>query len=169
MSELRTLRDVFAHGAWANAKVFQICAETDPAQIEAGATGTIGTIGETLKHLVLVEDVYARMLRGERPETVGPRDVYLAHDLAWFAQRAARLGEEYAQLLVNPAAGFFDEPLDVPWFDFTLSKHDGLLQVQAHSAQHRAQVLSTLGDRGVSVPDVDFVDFVDETRRQPKE
>jgi uncharacterized damage-inducible protein DinB len=34
---------------------------------------------------------------------------------------------------------------------------EGLIQVLTHSAQHRAQVLSTLGERGRQVPDMDYV------------
>jgi hypothetical protein len=45
-----------------------------------------------------------------------------------------------------------------------LTKHDGLLQVLSHSAQHRAQVFSVLGQRGIDVPDLDYVLFVKSTR-----
>jgi len=137
--------------------VFATCRALDRPQLEEQAPGTYGTIAETLQHLVVVEDVYARMLRGDSLEWVAARE---DHDLDWFAERAARLGEEYTDLLKAAVASFYEEPLRVPWFDFHLTKHDGLLQVLSHSAQHRAQVFSILGGRGVEVPDLDYVLFV---------
>ncbi len=64
----------------------------------------------------------------------------------------------------NAAESFYDEPLHVPWFDFPLTRHDGFLQVVSHSAQHRAQVFSVLGERRQQVPDLDYVLFVQSQR-----
>jgi uncharacterized damage-inducible protein DinB len=155
---MRTLRDLYAYNAWANGQVFAICGTVDRGQLEAEAPGTRGTILETLRHLVVVEDVYARMLRGESLERVDARE---EHDLAWVAERSAQLGEEYAAIVAEGDEGFLEADLRVPWFDFHLTKHDGLLQVLSHSAQHRAQVFSVLGQRGVEVPDLDFVLYVE--------
>ena len=158
-----TLADLYAYNTWANAQVFAVCSAVDRVQLEARAAGTIGTIEDTLKHLVSVEDVYTRMLGDEPPEAIGPIEEYMRHDLAWFAERAAQLGAAYLALLANASADFFAAPLRVPWFDFALTKHDGLLQVLSHSAQHRAQVFSVLGERGVQVPDLDYILFVRST------
>jgi uncharacterized damage-inducible protein DinB len=45
-----------------------------------------------------------------------------------------------------------------------MTVHDGLIQVVGHSAQHRAQVLSVLGQHGVEVPDLDYVLMLREAR-----
>ncbi len=157
---MRTLRDAYAYNAWANTQVFAICGEVDQAQLEEHAPGTYGTLTETLKHLVSVETAYAQMLRDQPLATQASRDEFFAHDLAWFAQTVARVGRVYTELLANASDALYDEPLHVPWFDFALTKHDGLLQVLSHSAQHRAQVFSVLGQRGVAVPDLDYMLFV---------
>lgn len=162
---MRTLQSLYAYNTWANARVFAVCREVDQPQLEEQAPGTFGTIAVTLQHLVVVEDVYARMLRDEPLERVDSRG---DHDLDWLAERAAQLGGEYARMLAGAGASFYDEPLRVPWFDFALAKHDGLLQVLSHSAQHRAQVFSILGARGVEVPDLDYVLYV-EAGRPPAE
>lgn len=159
-SFVRTLRDLYAYNAWANAQVFAICGGIDQARLDEQAPGTFGTLTETLKHLIGVEAAYLHMLRDEAPNSEGPRDAFFAHDLAWFASRAAQLGREYSDLVTTASDAFYDEPLHVPWFDFQLTKHDGLLQVLSHSAQHRAQVFSVLGERGVAVPDLDYVLYV---------
>jgi uncharacterized damage-inducible protein DinB len=159
-SFVRTLRDLYAYNAWANAQVFGICATVDQTQLDEQAPGTFGTLTETLKHQIQVEAVYLHILRDEAPNSEGPRDAFFAHDLAWLASRTAQLGREYSDLVATASDAFYDEPLHVPWFDFQLTKHDGLLQVLSHSAQHRAQVFSVLGERGIAVPDLDYVLYV---------
>ena len=161
-----TLEDLYAYNTWANAQVFAVCQGVDTAQLEAAAPGTTGTITDTLKHMIGVETVYSLMLRDRPIGDDGSREAFSAHDLAWFAEQAQRVGQSYAALLAGADDAFYAAPLHVPWFDFALTKHDGLLQVLNHSAQHRAQVLSTLGDRGVEVPDVDYVLFVESRTQQ---
>ena len=155
---MRTLHDLYAYNAWANARVFAVCRDVDQALIAGEAPGTHGTIAETLQHLVVVEDVYARLLRGDPTERMDSRD---EHEPAWFAARSAQLTDEYTEMLKRADADFLDAALLVPWFDFPLTKHDGLLQVLSHSSLHRAQVFSVLGQRSVEVPDLDYVDFVE--------
>lgn len=158
------LQRLYGHNQWANARVFDVCITLDALTLCEDAPGTHGTIESTLKHLVGVEDVYLMMLRGESLEGREPPQSYMAHDLPWFARRLEQVTEGYRGLLGKLDGAFLTAPLNVPWFDFTLTKGDGLLQVLDHSGQHRAQVLSTLGARGVELPDVDYVDWVEGAR-----
>lgn len=159
---MRTLADLYAYNAWANDQVFAACREVAQSRLDDDAPGTFGSIAETLKHLAQVELVYLLMLRDQPlPATQEARDEFFAHDLAWFAATLARAGQGYLDLLASADDAFYDQPLHVPWFDFALTKHDGLLQVLSHSAQHRAQVFSVLGQRGIEVPDLDYVLFVE--------
>jgi uncharacterized damage-inducible protein DinB len=151
---------MYAYNAWANAQVFDVCRGVDQAQLDAAAPGTFGSITETLAHMMLVEGAYLLMVRGQFDALPRFREESSSWDLGAWAQRADRLREEYRELLASVDAGFYDQPLNVPWFDFALTKHDGLLQVLSHSAQHRAQVFSVLGERGVKVPDLDYVLYV---------
>ena len=149
--------DLYRYNRWANAKVFGVCRDLDPGLLVAAAPGSTGSIDDTLKHLVEVEDVYLAMLQ-DLP--LGPRDAqenYFAHEVAWFAERAAQIGDAYLALLPNFDDTRLDSTLAVPWFDFPLTKRDGLFQVLSHSAQHRAQVFSVLGARGMTVPDLDYI------------
>ena len=54
--------------------------------------------------------------------------------------------------------------LRVPWFDFPVTGEEGLCQVLTHSCEHRAQVLSVLGARGLDVPGLDYVVMLAEAR-----
>lgn len=158
---MRTLTDLFAYNAWANAQVFAACRDVDQARLDAQAPGTYGTITDTLKHLAQVEIAYVYMLQDKPLPTGEERETFFTHDLAWFADALGQIGQEYSALVANASDAFYDEPLHVPWFDFALTKHDGLLQVLSHSAQHRAQVFSVLGQHGIEVPDLDYVLFVE--------
>jgi uncharacterized damage-inducible protein DinB len=155
---MRTLVQLCRYNTWANARVFACCLAVDPAAIGAEAKGTTGTIEQTLKHLVGVEEVYLAMLRDQDLErTLPPQEEYQAHDLAWFADRAAELGRGYLGLVETADEPFLEAELKVPWFERPINRRAGILQALTHSLQHRAQVLSTLGERGLEVPNVDLV------------
>ena len=161
---MRALTDLFAYNVWANAQVFATCLAADQARLDAEEHGTYGTLTETLEHLAQVELAYSLMLRDEPLPTGEARDEFFAHDLAWFADAVTQVGQTYSALVASANDAFYAAPLRVPWFDFALTKLDGLLQVLTHSAQHRAQVFSVLGQHGVEVPNLDYVYFVE--RRQ---
>lgn len=157
-----TFDDLFRYNRWANDEVFAACHAVDQSELEDDAPGTQGSIASTLKHLVGVEDVYLMMLNDQPLDARDSLETYLARDLAWFAERSRQLGESYRALLARVDPATLAGPLTVPWFDFALTKRDGLIQVLTHSAQHRAQVLSVLGARGHVVPSLDYVRLVAE-------
>jgi uncharacterized damage-inducible protein DinB len=161
---MQTLDMLFRYNAWANNRVFEVVSQLDAATLGQDAQGTVGSIGETLKHMVGVEEVYLAMLRGSRPDSAGSREAYFAHDLSWFAQRSAELGGRYVELVREMDEVAARRPLSVPWLDVPLTAQDGLVQVLTHSAHHRAQVFSTLGERGQRVPDLDYVLMLQEAK-----
>jgi len=163
---MHPLMDLYAYNDWANAQVFATCRDVDQARLDEQAPGTYGTLSDTLKHLIQVEAVYLRMLREQplasRESQAAQAEIrdFLAHDLPWFADLQAQIGRAYSDLVAHATDAWYAEPLPVPWFDFALTKQDGLLQVLSHSSQHRAQVFSVLGERGAVVPNIDYVFFL---------
>ena len=158
------LQRLFRYNAWANARVFDVCLGLPSALLDEEARGTSGTLARTLKHLVGVEDAYLALLRGQGAEVLGSREEYLAHEVAWFANRSAELGAAYLAWLASGDRQALERDLRVPWFDFPVSGQDGLLQVLTHSCEHRAQVLSVLGASGLDVPSLDYVVMLAEAR-----
>ena len=163
------LGELARYNRWANVKLFAICRGVETDALGAAAAGTIGSIEETLKHLALVEDTYLNLIRGrDALQGYGDREAfmtgYLGHDVEWFADRVAEVDAGYEQLMAEADEAFLDGELRIPWFDFPLSRAQGALQAFSHSHTHRAQILSTLGDRGVAVPDVDYVQLLQEER-----
>jgi len=164
---MQTLRRLARYNGWANQRVFEACAALSPEQLAEIERGTVGSIGETLAHLVEVEDIYRLMLQGRDPGELTGDASYLTHDTPWFAGRSQQLGDEYQTLLNAHDDGWLQESFVVPWFGFALSRRDGLLQAWMHSAQHRAQILSALGTHGIDVPDVDYIFMLSLDQEQP--
>ncbi len=154
---MKTLLLLARYNAWANQRVFEVCAAVSTAELNEAAKGTVGSVGETLAHLVEVEDIYLLMLQGRDPGDVTKDDSYLTHDTPWFAQRSQALAGAYLATLEAQDEDWLESSFTVPWFGFPMSRRDGLLQVWTHSAQHRSQILSALGAHGIDVPDVDYI------------
>lgn len=168
---MQTLAELARYNRWANAQLIARCRQADAAEHVGGAAGgTIGSIEETLKHLTLVEESYAAFMSGRdplqgRPDRDTFRAEYLGHDVGWFAGRLAELDREYEQLAARADAVFLAGQFQLPWLEFPLTREQGLLQVFSHSTTHRVQVFSTLGERGLTVPDVDYVNLLREDGR----
>ena len=155
---MRVYRAMVEYDRWANRKVFALCQELDAAGLTAEAKGAVRTIETTLKHTVRVADAFHALLRGQIPdEAIGAWPEYRDHDLAWFAARADEVADAYEKLLAEVDEAFFEAELKVPWFEHPISRRDGFVQAMTHSIQHRAQVCSVLGERGVAVPNLDYV------------
>ena len=52
------LLEAFRHNAWATKRLLEFCRELAPAQLNATATGTFGTITSTLNHLIYADAGY---------------------------------------------------------------------------------------------------------------
>lgn len=158
---MQTLRAMAVYNRWAHRRVFARCLEVEAELLGAEAKGTTGTIERTLKHAVMVEDAYLHFTRGTDPlHGRGDRKAFLAwfesQELAWFAEHAERLADEYERLLAEVDEAFLDGELRLPWFKAPMTRHEGIMQAFLHSTQHRAQVMSTLGERGLKVPNLDY-------------
>ncbi len=168
---MQTLRELARYNRWANARLLARCREDDATEhVFEAAGGTFGTIEETLKHVTLVEENYLNVMSG-RDTLQGHSDpdsfvaAYLGHDLEWFVDRLADLDRQYEQIAGQADQAFLSGQFQLPWFDFPLTREQGLLQVFSHSTTHRVQVFSTLGERGLAVPDVDYVQMLQEGHR----
>ncbi|HZU77620.1 MAG TPA: DinB family protein, partial [Dehalococcoidia bacterium] len=95
-----TLQRLVRYNGWANSRVFELCAGLDREELTRPAPGSLGTLAETLQHLVGVEDGYLTMLRGQDYQAAfGSREAYMQQELAWFLQRPAQLADDYADLV----------------------------------------------------------------------
>ena len=160
-----SLLNLCRYNAWANAKLVDLLRAAPAEALTDAAPGTTGAIADTFKHLVGVEDLYLASVQGrDVAEATGAADLnaYFARDLPWFYERSAAIATALVALVEHADESWAARTFNLPWLPAPLTTPDGVLQAMLHSAQHRAQVLSALGSRGLSVPDVDYVNMLAE-------
>jgi len=96
----------FRHNSWATLRLLDFCREIDPGLLDATARGTYGSIGETLAHLVGMEEVLAGIVEGIPPTGSPPQFTSLddLHERArWLSERWERAleGELHPERLVE--------------------------------------------------------------------
>jgi uncharacterized damage-inducible protein DinB len=141
------------HKTWATLRLIEYCQSLAAEHLEATLPGTFGTIRATLHHLVLSDEGYVRNLTGE---TFGPTPADI--DLATLSERFRALSERWEVLVQDPL---------LPDREFTSGQGTFksvacLAQSIHHADDHRTQVLSILGARGLQVPDLDVWDYATE-------
>ena len=152
---MKTFELLFAHDAWANRQVLDACKASSAGFLEAAGEGiTSDSHLERLRHLFAVERGFLDMLRGATLRRPDPPQA-LAGLLSYHDETAAG----FEQLVAGLDEGALDRRVVVPWFEREFEVRDGLLQVIAHSSQHRAEVAWALSKVGVSAGDLDHISW----------
>jgi uncharacterized damage-inducible protein DinB len=147
------LIELYRHKTWATLRLIEHCQTLSDEHLDSTMPGTYGTIRETLTHLVRSEERYFWTLTGEYlSERMAEGPVSL-DDLA---ERIRRMGPRWEALARDP---------ELPEREITT--RDGwrvagkvvMSQAIHHAADHRTQILSILGARGVEAPELDLWDF----------
>ena len=87
----------------------------------------------------------------------GPSDGYGNQHLTWYAARITYLDDYLSQVATVADDALLELPATVPWLPFPMHLGECLFQVLVHNAHHRSQIFSALGERGIKVPDLDYV------------
>jgi uncharacterized damage-inducible protein DinB len=145
-----TVVELFRHNLWANLRLLDACALLTPAQLEATAAGTYGSIYDTLLHIIASEEWYLSGLTGHLAvDAFGQDDRPALAELRDHALRAA-------EALTAASAGV--APKDVARWQSSAGERSMpaarlLAQVINHATEHRAQVNVILTQLGVSPVD----------------
>jgi uncharacterized damage-inducible protein DinB len=84
-------------------------------------------------------------------------DGYMKHELAWYGERVDYLDAFFTDLVSRIDDDGLSREAEVPWLTYPTTVGEALTQVLVHSGHHRSQVFSALGERGIQVPDLDYV------------
>jgi len=150
------LGKLFEHNIWANAKIIQACVGLSDEQLDAQPhSATMGTIRETLTHLVRSQYGYWQMLTG--PLEARRRIEPALGELEGYALESgegllALARGEYSgqtEAHIRTRDGYLVEPWVV------------MVQVINHATEHREQIKSMLTALGIAPPDIDGWDFGD--------
>lgn len=158
------LIDAFNHNAWATDMVLNVCRELSDDQLDATATGTFGSVIETLRHIVSSEASYYRRLSGDTPEWYS--DQLESADVGTLAGHAADLAGRWQRFLATPFDA--ERTFVIPWDDdIDRDVPAGVVLVQAlhHAGEHRTQVCTTLTAIGVPPLELGVWEFAEDTDR----
>ena len=72
------LTTLFHHNTWANLKLLDFCEALGDEQLDTSATGTYGSVRDTLHHIVGAEVGYVRRVNGKLPAEEAVEKVHLA-------------------------------------------------------------------------------------------
>src|SRR5689334_20274026 len=76
MKPTDTLTTLFRHHLWANLRLLERCTDLTSDQLDTTISGTFGSIGDTLQHIVTAEQSYFSRIstgqRSNRPEEAPP-------------------------------------------------------------------------------------------------
>ena len=153
------LGQLFAHNLWANTQIMDACAGLRAEQLDqTPMTATLGSIRETLVHLVEAEQGYLRLLGGEVHAAIWGNPVAideLRPVIEDSGQRLLDLAEIHSSALDERRIRTRDGYWVVPWVV--------LLQVINHATEHREQVNSMLTALGRTPPVIDGWSFGETT------
>jgi uncharacterized damage-inducible protein DinB len=146
------LLELYRHKTWATLRLIEYCQGVADEHLDATTPGTFGTIRETLRHLVVAEEGYFRMLTRERlsePLSDGP----VALDE--LAERIRRLGPRWELLAQDAEVAGREVTSSDGW---RMPGAVPMAQAIHHADDHRSHVLSILGARGLEVPEPNGLD-----------
>jgi uncharacterized damage-inducible protein DinB len=150
--------ELFRYKTWATLRLIEYCKGLGDEELDATTPGTYGTIRETLRHIIDSEEGYLSILTRKRFASKAAA--------AAFVRSPDRLPEGPASLdelarrinVMGPQWEALAQDADLAARDVTTT--DGmhlpgaviLAQVIHHAGDHRNQVMSILGSRGLELP-----------------
>lgn len=151
------LPTALAHHAWANLRLLDVCAGLSDQQLAATVDGTMGSVIDTLRHVVGGDAAYLELLTDD----VEPVDESTM-DVAMLREVAAR----HARRLATVAAADRD-PAEIvtrhnPEGDSSAPLAVRLAQIAHHGSEHRSQVCTILTQLGVEPPELDVWAWAEE-------
>jgi len=140
------LLELLHHKTWATLRLIEYCQSLAPEHLDATMPGTYGSIRETFRHLLGGDEGYFRTVTGEDPGEF-PKEA----GVGVLAERFRNLAKGWESVLVDPTVAERETERR-----FGYAKGVAVLAQSIHHADdHRTQILSIIGARGLEVPDLD--------------
>ena len=145
------LERLIEHNNWANQQIIQACLALSEEQLDAEPqSATVGSIRQTLLHLVASQHGYLRLLTlplEERQQPVNVAFNELEQSATLSGEGLLALARDWSnhplQTRIQTRDGYYVEP----WVLF--------VQIINHATEHREQIKSMLSFLGVTPPDID--------------
>jgi len=153
------LPDFFQYNLWANLRLLDACAHLSDAQLDAPTTGTFGSVRETLMHLFVAEEGYARHwhFTGASP-TPRLKELTTFPGFDELRRRAERSGKE---LIAVAERGELNQILSLDEGTYEAPVIVVLIQAINHGIDHRSQISTLLSQQNIEPPDLDSWSYND--------
>ena len=147
-----TLAELIRHNNWANQQVLEACQKLDEEQLATPIKGGMGTIRETLIHIIRSEAGYIRLLTGEHPEP--PFQWEDRPSLTEIKAFSIQVGQALVEAVKNVP---LTKPLSEEWEGQHLRYNAQLVLIQTinHGVEHRTNITTVLNQKGLNPPSVD--------------
>jgi uncharacterized damage-inducible protein DinB len=147
---IEPIDELFQYHTWATLQLIDHCSSLTPEQLDYTIPGTMGTIQETIAHLVRSDAWYLWLMTHD--ENV---EISNSLPLSDLRARFIELSEDWKRVLArlddyDPTLPEDDESVEVPHARNLL-----LAQAIHHGNDHRTHVWSILGAKGLEVPEND--------------
>lgn len=146
-------RKLIRYNAWANAQMVAALQDMPEADLATPSSGMLDSISETVNHLFNGEATFLNELTGTTESVLGERS------LTGYREAIPRLEAGYLGWLDGTDGEALSERLYAPWNGYG-THLDALSEIILHSHQHRAEVFSELGRRGLAIPKYEFTSYV---------
>jgi uncharacterized damage-inducible protein DinB len=150
--------DLYKHHLWANLALLDVCENLSDEALEASASGTYGTVRDTLVHLLAAEGRYLAAMTGtgEAPDALKEGMFRGIAELKWHAQAS---GEELIALTDNTES---NEIIIVERGGQTCEIPLSIFFAQAinHATEHRSHVCTILTQQGIEPPNLDVWSYL---------
>jgi uncharacterized damage-inducible protein DinB len=154
-----SLARAFQYNRWANLRLIDACRGLTPAQLDARAAGTSGSIRELLVHVVGGQQTSILRTRGRQHEgELGRRSPWPGFD------ELRRVAVSTSDELIRIGEAMETDPdVDLPWkgkvYRYPMSFF--LVHAFEHGVEHRTEIKVTMAELGVERPDLDGWFFSD--------
>jgi uncharacterized damage-inducible protein DinB len=149
------LEKLFEHNNWANLQIIKACAGLSDEQLDAEPqSATMGSIRQTLVHLVAAQRGYLRQLTLPLEE----RGARLPLDFADIEEVARFSGEDFVALAGDESKIWPDKYIEQP-DGYHVEPWVVMVQAINHATEHREQIKSMLSALGITPPEIDGWDY----------
>lgn len=156
------LAELFRHNKWANLRLLDLCTGQDDEVLNASVPGTFGSVRETLQHIVRGEESYLHRLRTGQPRPSGS-STNAVSSIEELRERAHRRGDGLIEVAEQFQPG---EVYQIEWDNGEVVDVPAvvvLVQAINHATEHRSQVLTTLTQQGIAVPELSAWGYFEDT------
>lgn len=147
------LGESFKHHLWANVNLIEVCERLPDDALDVGATGTYGTIRDTLVHLFAAEDRYLTAMTGRG----GPEDPLKEGAFPGMSELKRRALDSGEGLIGLAEAVVSNEIIRVERDGRRYEIPISIFFAQSinHGADHRAHVCTVLTQQSIEPPNLD--------------